>query len=86
MSYTVYIKKSAEKEMDRLSTKVHSRITKHLLSLSNSPRPFGTKKLFGREEYRTRIGNYRILYIINEKEKKVEIVSVGHRKEVYRIK
>ncbi len=71
--------------MNVLPTKVHSRITKHLLALSNNPRPFGIKKLFGREEYRIRIGNYRILYTINEKEKKVEIVSVGHRKEVYRL-
>lgn len=86
MAYTVYIKRSAEKELDALPTKVYSRITKQLLTLSQNPRPFGVKKLFSREEYRIRIGNYRILYTINEKEKKVEIVSVGHRREVYRLK
>ena len=84
MPYAVYLKRSAEKELDRLPVEVHDRIVKRLISLRNNPRPPGTKKLFGREGYRIRVGNYRILYIINEKEKKVEIVSVAHRKEVYR--
>jgi len=42
------------------------------------------KKLLGREGYRIRVGDYRILYVINEKERKVEVVSIAHRKEVYR--
>ncbi|MCK4353595.1 type II toxin-antitoxin system RelE/ParE family toxin [candidate division WOR-3 bacterium] len=84
MLYAVYLKKSAEKELDRLPWEIHDRIVKRLISLRNNPRPLGTKKLLGREGYRIRVGNYRILYIINEEEKKVEIVSVAHRKEVYR--
>jgi len=84
MSYTVYLKRSVEKELDRLPTEVHNRIIKRLISLGDNPLPPGTKKLLGREGYRIRVGNHRILYVINEKEKKVEIVSVAHRKEVYR--
>lgn len=84
MSYAVYLKRSAEKELDRLPTEVYDRIIKQLISLKDNPRPHGIKKLQGREGYRIRVGDYRILYVIDEKEKKVEIVSVAHRKEVYR--
>jgi mRNA interferase RelE/StbE len=84
MPYIVYLKESTEKELDRLPTKIYDRIVKRLLSLKNNPQPFGTKKLVGREGYRIRVGDYRILYVINESEKKVEIVSIAHRKEVYR--
>ncbi len=62
----------------------YGRIVKRLTSLGDNPRPPGVKKLHGREGYRIRIGDYRILYVINESEKKVEIVSIAHRKEVYR--
>lgn len=86
MSYAVYLKRSAEKELDRLPTEVFNRIVKQLISLRDNPRPRGMKKLHGREGYRIRVGDYRILYIINEKEKKVEVVSVAHRKEVYSLK
>jgi mRNA interferase RelE/StbE len=60
MPYTVYLKSSAEKELDRLPTKIHDRIVKRLISLRDNPRPPGTKKLLGREGYRIRVGDYRI--------------------------
>ena len=84
MSYVVYLKRSAEKEIDHLPWKIHDRIVERLISLGDNARPVGTKKLFGGKGYRIRVGDYRILYVINEKEKEVEIVSVAHRKEVYR--
>jgi mRNA interferase RelE/StbE len=84
MPYAVYLKRSAEKELDRLPKEVHDRIVKRLISLRDNPRPLGTKKLYGQDEYRIRVGDYRILYAINEKEKKINVVSVAHRKEAYR--
>ena len=84
MSYQVYLKRTAEKELNRLPTKVHNRIVKRLTSLRDNLRPLGVKKLYSREGYRIRVGGYRILYIINKLEKKVEIISIAHRKEVYR--
>ena len=84
MPYVVYLKRSAEKELDRLPAEVHDRVVKRLISLRDNPRPRGTKELHGREGYRIRVGDYRILYVINEKEKRIEIVSIAHRKEVYR--
>ncbi len=83
MSYVVFLKRSAEKDLNRLPVKTHDRIVEHLISLKEDPRPHGVKKLRGREGYRIRVGDYRILYIVHDEEKKVEVFSVAHRKEVY---
>ena len=52
-------------------------------SLSTDPRPSWSKKLSGREEYRGRQGNYRILYVIEETIKIVQVTEVGHRRNIY---
>ncbi len=83
MSYQVRILRSAEKEMDRLPVTVHARLSKRILSLEENPHPRGVKKLSGREEYRLRVGDYRILYVIDHGNHTVTIVAVGHRREVY---
>lgn len=84
MKYEVRILRSAEKEMDKLPTAVHTRISQRLLSLEDNPRPRGARKLSGREEYRLRVGDYRVLYTINDRECMVTVFAVGHRREVYR--
>ncbi len=84
MPYTVKLKKSAEKELENLPAKIHEKIVDLLLSLKENPFPHNLKKLHGRKGYRIRIGDYRILYIIDESDKKIEIISIAHRKEVYR--
>jgi mRNA interferase RelE/StbE len=53
-------------------------------ALGNTPRPPGCKKLQDREEYRIREGNYRILYLIDDRARVVQIVSILHRKDAYR--
>jgi len=83
LSYEVRIISSAEKEMNRLPAIAHARLSKRILSLGNNPRPRGVRKLSGREEYRLRVGDYRILYIIDDRNHAVTILSVGHRREVY---
>jgi mRNA interferase RelE/StbE len=52
--------------------------------LRNNPRPVTSKKLHGREGYRMRIGDYRVLYTVDDRAKTVVIISVGHRQDVYR--
>ncbi len=84
MAYAVNLKRSAEKELEKLPGKIHDRIINILLSLKENPFPRNSKKLRGREGYRIRVGNYRILYLIDESGRTVEVVSVAHRKEVYR--
>jgi len=83
--YKVEIKKSAEKEIFSLDKKTVHRIWQKIKKLSENPRPPGVQKLTGTEKcYRIRVGGYRILYQIEEKEKKVVIYAVGHRRDIYR--
>lgn len=84
MTYHVIIKRSAEKELDAFPANIHERVIKRLLVLEDNPRPTGSKKLQGQESYRLRVGDYRVLYIIDDKGKQVTVLAVGHRREVYR--
>ena len=84
MSYTVTIKRSAEKEMDSLPGDIFDRVAEEILQLEADPRHRGCRKLRGSDGYRVRVGSYRILYAIDEEENRVEIMAVGHRRDVYR--
>lgn len=84
MAYIINLKRSAEKELEHLPNKIHDRIVRTLISLKENPLPTGVKKLHGRDGYRIRVGNYRILYTIDDSKKEVEVFSIAHRKEVYR--
>jgi mRNA interferase RelE/StbE len=84
MAYTVILKRSAERELDRLPAQTHERISSKLLELEDNPRPHGVQKLHGQDRYRIRIGDYRVLYVIDDRAQTVEIVAAGHRREVYR--
>jgi len=55
-----------------------------ITALSDNPRPFGTTKLVNRPEWRMRVGNYRVLYRIDDKNKTVTVASISHRRDVYR--
>jgi mRNA interferase RelE/StbE len=83
LSYLVQIVRSAEKEMNRLPSVVHSRISQKILMLEENTRPRGVKKLSGRNEYRLRVGDYRIIYVIDDKNQTVTVIAAGHRREVY---
>ena len=84
MSYHLVLKRVAEKELDDLPKSLFDRINRKILSLEQDPRPFGVQKLHGQEVYRLRVGDYRILYVIDDTAKRVDITSVGHRRDVYR--
>jgi len=82
--YDLLVKRSAEKELKQLNDADHDRFIKRLLTLADNPRPVGSIKLTGHEIHRLRIGNYRVLYTVDDQAKVIEIISVGHRKEIYR--
>ena len=84
MRYTIVINKSAEKELKDLPLKIFLAIDKKILSLADNPHPSGAKKLTGyKHHFRLRSGSYRIIYTIRDKQLLVEIIRVGHRKDVY---
>ena len=83
MSYTLIIDRHAQKQLDKIPPPHFNRIIKAIYSLQNDPRPQGYKKLTGRPGYRIRVGDYRVIYLIEDKEVKVFIIDIGHRKEIY---
>jgi mRNA interferase RelE/StbE len=84
LKYEVRIVHQAEKEIDRLPADIHERISNKILSLEDNPRPHGIKRLSGRNENRLRVGDYRILFLVDDKTHVVKIVAVGNRRDIYR--
>ena len=83
--YSLEIKRSASREIERLPTKKDRRlVVDRILGLAEDPRPPGSEKLAGDDRYRVRQGLYRIVYEIDDTPRVVRIVKVGHRREVYR--
>ncbi len=84
--YRVLVKPSAVKEIEAVGQKRdRQRIVARIHSLAETPRPHGCEKLAGRlDRYRVREGNYRIVYAVDDEQLLVEVVKVGHRKDVYR--
>ena len=84
--YSVRIKKTARKELEDIGTKADRRkIITRILSPAENPRPGGSMKLSGRDRYRLRQGNYRILYTVKDRVLVVQVIKIGHRKDVYRL-
>ena len=71
------------KDLPKISKGDAKKIMVRIGQLASNPRPGWSKKLSGREEYRGRFGNYRILYVIEETVKIVLLTKVGHRRDVY---
>ncbi|MFY7999782.1 MAG: type II toxin-antitoxin system RelE family toxin [Candidatus Kapaibacteriota bacterium] len=84
--YTVILKNSAEKQLDSLPDSVVERVLKHIEALKVIPRPHGTKKLTDGELFRLRVGEYRILYDVDDRAKTVIVLDIEHRSKVYRKK
>ena len=82
--YEIRIVPSAERDMKSIPSDVLRRINDTILGLESVPRPKTCKRLRGREGYRMRVGSYRILYLIDDMARTVQVVAVGHRKDVYR--
>lgn len=83
--YRISIAKQALKELERLPKKDTQQISKAIDDLSIHPRPVGCKKLKGESEYmwRIRVGNYRVIYTIDDQVKIVDVRKIGHRKDIY---
>jgi mRNA interferase RelE/StbE len=82
-TYTVEFTTAAQKEFDRIATKQAERIAAAIRALAGNPRPHGYKKLVGKDLYRIRVGDYRVIYAITDQIVTVTIVRVRHRKDAY---
>jgi len=83
-AYDLLIKRNAEKELCSISQPYLSKILNKIKSLQSTPRPQGAIMLKGNNQYfRIRLGDYRVIYSVDDKNKSVTIIKVGHRREVY---
>ncbi len=84
IKYQIIILPAAEKSLSKLPKKMQVRIQGAITTLASNPIPPVSKKLVGRDNYRLRVSDYRIIYSIHENILTIKIVSVGHRREIYR--
>lgn len=85
LGYAITFARSARRELENLDPVLVNRIFPLIESLGQNPRPHGCKKLSGGQNlWRIRVGNYRVLYRIDDSGKAVDVVAVRHRREAYR--
>ncbi len=83
--YRILLERAAEKNLRRLSTDVHDRVIAAIQGLARNPHPPGCRKLTGAEnDWRIRVGDYRVIYAIVEVIRVVRVHRVRHRREAYR--
>ena len=83
-SYSLTIKASAQKELDALRDDMFARIDPKIRALATAPRPAGCAKLSGyKDQWRVRVGDFQVIYSIDEADRRVTIIRVAHRGKVY---
>jgi mRNA interferase RelE/StbE len=85
VKYEITFKKTASKEVDELPNKIAVLVMAAIFKLADTPRPAGCKKLKGKRKdfWRIRIGDYRVIYTIDNEIKIIDIQKVGHRQDIY---
>ena len=82
--YDVRLHPVAAREYRRLQGPLRDRVSRAIDALGADPRPVGVLKLAGRDDYRIRVGDYRVVYAVDDAERLVVIARIAHRREVYR--
>jgi mRNA interferase RelE/StbE len=83
--YEVFLETRAQRDLRRLPTELFRRLVARIKGLAENPRPPGCRKITGSEhDWRIRVGEYRIIYEIDERAKAVRVMRVKHRREAYR--
>jgi mRNA interferase RelE/StbE len=83
--YEIQIERAAERDLRSLPTAFFQRVVSHVKSLAQNPRPPGCHKLAGsKNDWRIRIGDYRVIYEVDDRRKVVRVFRIRHRREVYR--
>lgn len=83
MIYFLNFSRQALKELEKINEPFYSNIKQAIFGLTENPRPNGYKKLKGRDGYRIRVGNYRVIYDIFDNLLVIDIITLGHRKDIY---
>jgi mRNA interferase RelE/StbE len=84
MTYSLFILRRAQKELSELPVESYERVKQAIQGLGDDPRPAGSKKLTGREGWRIRVGDSRVIYEVDDASASVAVLHIGHRRDVYR--
>ena len=84
MIYKLFILHKAQKQLAKLPADDYKKLKKIIAGLARNPRPTGTKKLKGRNAWRIRQGNYRVIYEIQDNILTITVIALGHRKDIYK--
>ena len=84
MPYTIVILRRAQKELVGFPLEAYTRVRDAISKLGEEPRPPGYMKLSGRDGWRIRVGRYRVIHEIDDMQRKLTVMHVGHRRDVYR--
>jgi mRNA interferase RelE/StbE len=83
--YEILLERSAERDLKKLPKRKFDRIVLGIKSLAQNPKPHGTRKIIGsRNDWRIRVGDYRVIYEIDEEGRAIKIMRIRHRREAYR--
>lgn len=82
--YEIQFSRSARKELESLTAEVVGRIFSKITALAGDPRPPGCRKLVGTESFRIRVGDYRVIYSVDDDSRIIDIRAVKHRREAYK--
>ena len=83
--YEIIFARSARKELESLDHKIIEKIFPKIEGLSGNPRPQNCRKLQGsRNLWRMRVGDYRVIYSINDKTYLIDIIAIRHRRDAYK--
>ncbi|MDQ6471489.1 type II toxin-antitoxin system RelE/ParE family toxin [Flavobacterium sp. LHD-80] len=83
MIYNIEFRNKVLKVLIKINEPYYSAIKKHIYDLAENPRPKGYKKLKGRPGYRIRVGDYRVIYEIFDDVLLIDVIDLGHRKDIY---
>ena len=83
MAYRVTLRKRAVKALEKVNEPCYTALKQAIYNLANNPRPQGYKKLKGRDGYRIRVADYRIIYDIFDDALLIDVIDLGHRKDIY---
>jgi mRNA interferase RelE/StbE len=84
VSYSLSILRRAQKELAQIPHGDYERVVEAIRDLAENPRPMGCRKLAAREGWRIRVGDFRVIYEIDDGQRSVKILHVGNRRDVYR--
>jgi mRNA interferase RelE/StbE len=83
VAFQITLRKGVLKVLEDINEPYYSKIKEAIYNLAENPRPQGYKKLKGRDGYRIRVADYRIIYDIFDKTLRIDVIEVGHRKNIY---